>query len=144
MSVPSAVRYPMSAAALNACVGQKLVTENERVRVWMMHLRPGERVEPHRHVLDYMWIALTSGRTKSYRTNGNGLFCDESEVIPGSVAYNKYAPNEFKLHDLENIGTTDIIFTVVEFLDSANKPLPIADAIRVNAPSALVSSTPVD
>jgi hypothetical protein len=129
----------MGAAALNACVGQKLVTENERARVWMMHLKPGERVAPHRHALDYMRIALTGGRTKSYRINGRGIFCDESEVVPGSVAYNKYGPDEFKLHDLENIGTTEIIFTVVEFLDSPNAPLPILNAIRVDAPNALAA-----
>jgi hypothetical protein len=56
-SVPAAAREPGSAAAANACVGQKLAAENERVRVWMMHIGPGERVAPHRHVLDYMWIA---------------------------------------------------------------------------------------
>ena len=28
------VRDPMNAGAANACVGQKFVTENERVRVW--------------------------------------------------------------------------------------------------------------
>jgi hypothetical protein len=71
------------------------------------------------------------------------VFCDESEVIPGSVAYKKYGLGEFKLHDLENIGTTEIIFTVIEFLDSPNRALPISNAVRVNAPNALVKSTPV-
>jgi hypothetical protein len=32
------------------------------------------------------------------------------------------------IHDLENIGEADIVFTTVEFLDSANDPLPLAPA----------------
>ena len=34
------------------------------------------------------------------------------------------------IHDLENTGTADIVFTTVEFLDSANAPLPLADTAR--------------
>jgi hypothetical protein len=136
-SVPADVADMLKRGIGNPCVGQKLVTENERVRVWMMHLQPGERVAAHHHVLDYFWVALTAGRTRSYRTNGAGVFVDESELMPGSVAYTKYGTGEFKLHDLENIGTTEVIFTVVEFLDSPNQPIPIPNAVRVNAPSAL-------
>jgi hypothetical protein len=29
------------------------------------------------------------------------------------------------IHDLENIGDTDMVFTTVEFLDSANAPLDL-------------------
>jgi hypothetical protein len=31
----------------------------------------------------------------------------------------------YKIHDLENIGDTDLWFTTVEFLDSAKEPLEI-------------------
>jgi quercetin dioxygenase-like cupin family protein len=140
-SLPHEVAGELKRNIGNPCVGQKLVTENDRVRVWMMHLKPGERVAPHHHVLDYIWVAVTAGKSRSYRTNGTGVYADESEVIPGSVAYTKYGKHEFKLHDLENIGTTDLIFTVVEFLDSANAPFPIPDGVHVNAPNALVKST---
>jgi hypothetical protein len=34
------------------------------------------------------------------------------------------------IHDLVNAGTADIVFTTVEFLDSANAPLPIPDGAR--------------
>ncbi len=39
----------------NGCVGQRLLSENERVRVWDIRLKPGERFGFHRHVLDYFW-----------------------------------------------------------------------------------------
>jgi hypothetical protein len=32
------------------------------------------------------------------------------------------------IHDLLNAGTEDIVFTTVEFLDSANQALPLAAA----------------
>ena len=34
------------------------------------------------------------------------------------------------IHDLENTGSADIVFTTVEFLDSANAPLPLAHPAR--------------
>jgi hypothetical protein len=34
-----------------------------------------------------------------------------------------YGRGEYKIHDLENIGDSDLWFTTVEFLDSANEPL---------------------
>ena len=37
----------------------------------------------------------------------------------------------YKVHDLENIGSTELHFTTVEFLDSANQPLPVPDKVRV-------------
>ena len=38
---------------------------------------------------------------------------------------------EYKIHDLENIGDTDLLFSTVEFKDSANAPLPIPDSVRL-------------
>jgi hypothetical protein len=35
------------------------------------------------------------------------------------------------VHDLENVGDSELIFCTVEFLDSANKPLPIPDKVRL-------------
>jgi hypothetical protein len=32
------------------------------------------------------------------------------------------------MHDLENIGDTELAFTTVEFLDSANPPLTLREA----------------
>ena len=40
------------------------------------------------------------------------------------------------IHDLENIGDTVLAYTTVEFLDSANAPLPIPDSARRVAANA--------
>jgi hypothetical protein len=42
----------------NARVGTQLLSESERVRVWHLAIKPGERLPVHRHVLDYFWHRL--------------------------------------------------------------------------------------
>jgi beta-alanine degradation protein BauB len=109
----------------NGCVGQLLISENERVRVWRIHLKPGQRVGFHRHVLDYFWSATTSGRGRQYFNDGE---MREYSYTAGETCHESYSPSEFKVHDLENIGNTDLTFVTVEFLQSANKPLAIPQA----------------
>ena len=46
----------------NGCVGSTLLSESEKVRVWIIRLAPGERIGFHRHVLDYFWTAVSGGR----------------------------------------------------------------------------------
>jgi hypothetical protein len=36
-----------------------------------------------------------------------------------------FGPGEYLLHDLENIGPTELVFSTVEFLDGHNTPLPL-------------------
>ncbi|WP_262299431.1 hypothetical protein [Microvirga sesbaniae] len=49
----------------------------------------------------------------------------EATYVAGQTSHLTYRPGEFKVHDLENIGDTELIFTTVEFLDGANPPLPL-------------------
>ena len=44
----------------------------------------------------------------------------------GDTQHHRYGPGEFMIHDLENIGETELVFATVEFLDSANAPLPLS------------------
>jgi hypothetical protein len=37
------------------------------------------------------------------------------------------------LHSVENIGDTDLLFTTVEYLQSANPPLPVPEGVRLKA-----------
>ena len=55
----------------NPCVGSSLLSENERVRVWEIRLRPGERIGFHRHVLNYFWTSVTGGRGRQHLMDGN-------------------------------------------------------------------------
>jgi len=111
----------------NGCVGHKLISETDKVRVWRIHLRPGERVGFHRHVLNYFWSAATSGRGRQHFNDGETR---EYTYSAGETRHETYGPGEYKVHDLENIGDTDLIFVTVEFLESTNKPLVVPQSTR--------------
>lgn len=116
----------------NGCVGTELVSETERVRVWMIHLAPGERIAFHRHVLNYFWTAVTTGRGRQHMHDGTTV---EKTYLAGETRHENYELGEYKIHDLENIGDTELVFTTVEFLDSANQALAVPDNVRRTAKS---------
>ena len=111
----------------NGCVGQRLLSESERVRVWEIRLKPGQRFGFHRHVLDYFWTAVTASRGRQHLMDGTTV---EYSYAPGETRHESYGPGEFKVHDLENIGDGEMIFMTVEFLESANKPLTLPERVR--------------
>ena len=45
----------------------------------------------------------------------------------GETRYFHFGAGEFLLHDIENVGDNDSIFTTVEHLDSENAPLDLSD-----------------
>ena len=114
----------------NGCVGTELLSENERVRVWIIRLKPGERVGFHRHVLDYFWTSVTGGRGRQHLMDGTTV---EHTYYPGETRHETYGPGQYKVHDLENLGDKEMIFNTIEFFDSVNKPLPIPDSVRLKA-----------
>jgi quercetin dioxygenase-like cupin family protein len=119
---PSAIREEFEASQLNGRVGTRLLSETDRVRVWEIRLAPGERIGFHRHVLDYFWTAVTPGRARSHTQDGSVV---EATYAAGDTRHFAYGTGEYKIHDLENVGDTDLWFTTVEFLDSANESLEI-------------------
>ena len=58
------------------------------------------------------------------RGNSASTFTSPIDVA-GETKHHVYGPGEYKVHDLENIGPAELIFTTVEFLDSANPPLAL-------------------
>ncbi|MBA8841310.1 hypothetical protein [Ochrobactrum sp. RH2CCR150] len=106
----------------NGYVGSKLVSQSHRVRVWYLSLKPGERIGFHTHVLDYFWTVLTPGKALSHYADGRTA---ETAYAAGDTKHFEFGSGEFMTHDLENIGDTELVFTTVEFLDSANPPLAL-------------------
>lgn len=119
---PDEIKRDFDANAENGAVGTRLLSESGHVRVWEIRLQPGERVGAHRHVLDYFWTAITEGRSRQHTFDGTTR---EVAYAPGETRHYIFGEGEFLLHDLENIGDTELIFSTVEFLDSANRPLPL-------------------
>ena len=114
----------------NGCVGSTLLSESDRVRVWTIRLKPGQRFGFHRHVLNYFWTAMTPCRGRQHLMDGSTV---EYTYASGETRHESYGLGEFKVHDLENIGDGDMVFMTVEFLDSANAPLALPEGIRAAA-----------
>lgn len=56
---------------VNTNVGEKLVFENEEVKVWTIHLQPNDTLPFHKHNKNYIWTALTEGKAISYFNDGS-------------------------------------------------------------------------
>ena len=114
----------------NGCVGSELLSETDKVRVWIIRLKPGERIGFHRHVLNYFWTSVNGGRGRQHLMDGTTV---EYTYVPGETRHETYALGQYKVHDLVNLGDKDMIFNTIEFLDSPNKALPIPDSVRLKA-----------
>ncbi|MEM8699495.1 MAG: hypothetical protein AAGF44_10015, partial [Pseudomonadota bacterium] len=120
---PDEIRREFEQNAYNGRIGTDLVFENDSVRVWLMTLKPGEKMPVHRHVLTYFWTAVTPGRFLQ-RTYDGTTYASDYEA--GLTHFYDVGQGEFALHNLENIGATTMIFCAVELKkESANAPLPV-------------------
>ena len=115
----------------NGCVGSELLSETEKTRVWMIRLKPGERIGFHRHVLNYFWTSVTGGHGRQHLMDGTTI---EYNYYPGETRHETYGAGEFKVHDLVNLGDQDMIFMTVESIEgSANTPLAVPETVRLKA-----------
>ena len=119
------LRSELETHAANPLVGTRLLLEDARSRVWEIRLAPGERLAFHRHVLDYFWTCVSGGDAVSHDGNGN---TKRKRYAVAETQALSFGEGESMIHDLLNAGTEDIVFTTVEFLDSANQALPLAAA----------------
>src|SRR5215216_1053342 len=88
-------------------IGNRVIFENEQVRVWELAVEPGKSKGLHRHDLPYVIVPLTEGKI-------------EIESIDGKV----YRPQEKlgeaiwrdagEIHDLRNLGTATYRNVLVE------------------------------
>ena len=124
-----AAEFEREATAPNPCVGSELLSDTERTRVWIIRLAPGERIGFHRHVLDYFWTSVNGGRARQYVHDGTMI---ETTYQPGETRHETYGKDEYKVHDLHNIGDREMIFMTVEFKDSANSPMPLPAGVKPN------------
>ncbi|MFI0510952.1 quercetin dioxygenase-like cupin family protein [Streptomyces canus] len=119
------LRAEFDAHAHDGAVGSRLLSQNDRVRVWEIRLAPGERWHAHRHVLDYFWTAVNAGRSRQHTSDGTTR---DVSYAAGETRHFTFAAGQYLLHDIENVGDTELVFTTVEHLDSANEPLPLDPA----------------
>ncbi len=72
-------------------VGTKVLFENDRVRVWELHLEPGESSDVHEHQHDYLLVQIDGDKiTGDFEPDTHGTFPPglvEGDVAPGNVFY---------------------------------------------------------
>jgi hypothetical protein len=71
-------------------VGTKVVFEDDRVRVWVLSLAPGERSDVHRHDVDHLLIQVRGDRIAvEPEADTRSPYRDymEADVIPGMVTF---------------------------------------------------------
>lgn len=125
----AARRAEFAARAGIGQVGSRLVSQTDRVRVWHLALKPGERIAFHTHVLDYFWTAVTGGSARSHYADGR---IADVTYQAGDTRHFSFPKGSYMIHDLENTGDSELVFTTVEFLDSANAPLPLPREITAH------------
>jgi hypothetical protein len=96
----------------NRTVGSVLANEQERCFVWHLRVPPGGRVPFHRHENSYFWTALNPGRSRSHYHTGKVA---ETTYDAGLTRHFELEDGAFFIHDLENIGDTELVFVTVEF-----------------------------
>jgi beta-alanine degradation protein BauB len=91
-------------------VGQRVLFENELVRVWQITLGPGESQPWHQHENPYLVIAI-EGAMNVVTLREDGTKIDAPEPT-GAVIYREPGP----VHMLTNIGETRYVSRLVELL----------------------------
>ena len=77
-------------------IGDEILFENDRVRVWSVKLDPGERQAWHQHHLPYLIVPMTEGKNIMYFEDGREK---ETNEVPGHVLWREAGPP----HELLNV-----------------------------------------
>ena len=103
----------LETAPSNFEVGTTLWFENDRIRVWEILLRPGERGAFHSHITNYFWTVVEASRGLQRFTDGTFVVRD---YLVGETKYLEHTPEAALIHDLENVGDSPLRFVTVELL----------------------------
>jgi beta-alanine degradation protein BauB len=85
-------------------VGERLMFENDRVRVWDIDLAPGESLPEHIHRLDYV-ILVASGGLIRFADLDDPAGHRDVQYVDDQVSFREVSPAGKIDHQLTNIGT---------------------------------------
>jgi hypothetical protein len=71
-------------------MGDNVLFENDRVRIWELEIPPGGDSNVHEHALDYILVQLGGDRVAAVpEPDTKGAYSDylEADVVPGQVIY---------------------------------------------------------
>ncbi|MDH4117158.1 MAG: hypothetical protein OEX04_03075 [Acidimicrobiia bacterium] len=111
---PAEYADELAAAPSNYDVGTAVLFENHKIRVWEIILEPGQRGPFHAHTINYFWTVVEGSRGLQRFADGSYAVRD---YLEGETKYLEHTPETALIHDLENIGETNLRFVTVELLD---------------------------
>jgi hypothetical protein len=88
-------------------IGDKVIFENESIRVWSFSVAPGGLKRMHRHELPYLIVPLSGGRVEITTIEGRSYIGIDKV---GEVIW----PNQGETHQLRNLGTNEYQNILVE------------------------------
>ncbi|UQU64131.1 cupin [Couchioplanes caeruleus] len=88
-------------------VGQEILLENDKVRVWHISLQPGESQPLHHHGLPYVVVAVQGAKNVIHTADGDRIDVVEET---GSIVFR--GPGQ--THMLTNVGDTVYIGRIIE------------------------------
>jgi beta-alanine degradation protein BauB len=95
-------------------VGQEVVLDNDRVRVWQVTLAPGETQPLHHHGLPYVVVAVQGARNVIHTAAGERIDVVEET---GGVVFRE--PGQ--THMLTNAGDTTYVGRIIEVKGGAGR-----------------------
>jgi beta-alanine degradation protein BauB len=97
----------------NDRIGTELHLETDSMRIWHLRLSPGQRIPYHRHDRPYFWSVTTDGKGRSHFDDGRTVDIDYKKGE--SKYFNDLSAENMFVHDLTNIGDSELVFVTVEF-----------------------------
>jgi beta-alanine degradation protein BauB len=95
---------------ISACVGTRLLFENDRVRVWDLQLAPGETTGLHRHTTDFLYVVIGDGTLQTVLPDGSRE--PPRDMHDCDVHFRTV--NDESVHEAVNVGATPWRNIVVE------------------------------
>jgi hypothetical protein len=103
--------FPPTDDPADGPLGEELLLENDRVRVWQDRVEPGGQQEIHTHRRPYLSVVVRGAHGQIVGADGNVDY--EMDRTPGEVRYFGDVP---RTHALRNTGDEPIEVVVIELL----------------------------
>ncbi|MEO1011378.1 MAG: hypothetical protein AAFX53_08740 [Bacteroidota bacterium] len=93
-------------------LGNRLLFENDRVRLWELRLAPQDRLPFRRFRNDYSWSCPSGGMLVERNCNGTILFSHFEKEDKGHVDVKE----RIQIKDMQNIGFESLRMHIMEYL----------------------------
>ncbi len=93
-------------------LGQKVLYEDHRTRLWQLRMLPGERRPFTNHTSNYNWECTTGGTLLTRNANGRISLV----ILEKGESDNCQRSQQTSINDLENLGAETVEFVIKELI----------------------------